>query len=100
MSTALKPAVRAETEVNSAASPWCAQPRLPSVRGLLCSTSQITAQPTMISASEPHSVSVAWIDQRACAYRRRASNSLSTGKPRPPTTIASISGPSTQGSAT
>ena len=73
--------------------PWCAQPKLPSVRGFSNSTNQITSVPNTISANDPRSVSVAWINQRA-------NTSLSTGKPSPPTTMASISGPSPQASLT
>ncbi len=100
MSTALKPAVRADTEVNNAASHWSARPRGPSVLGLLCSISHSASVPSTTSVAEPQTVSVVWIDQRVWRLRRLAHSSVMTGKPSPPTTIASISGPSTQPSVT
>ncbi len=96
MSTTLKPAVRAEIELNSTASHWSTKPSGPSVLGLLCSTSHSASVPSSTSAAEPHTVSVVWIDQRVCRLRRFAHSSVMTGNPSPPNTMASISGTSTQ----
>ncbi|MNT22537.1 hypothetical protein D3C72_1579240 [compost metagenome] len=67
----------------------------PSVPGLSNSARKITTVPSAINASEPHTVRAVCMDHSGRLRPRSASSSCSTGNPRPPMMIASISGAST-----
>lgn len=88
MSSALKPAVRADTDANSAFSSLSPRPIGPSVAGFDHSKTSRAAAPPTSSTALPLSVSLVCSDQR-CGSRRFARMSCSTGKPMPPTRMPS-----------
>ncbi len=93
----LKPAVRAETDANTAASRRSTNGRAPSVPGLPHSKTRIASAPAGISTAVAVSVSLVCSDQWR-GSRNRARRSISTGKPMPPITMPSMIGTSVQAS--